>query len=167
MPGLPPEFQPEYTPETPWKDIYTVFDKMVETGTGFKGSSPAELAKNAGMDESIFKKTFDDYERFCSTSKDEQFAKAPEFLLSYGSEGPFYAVTSEVNNLGTWGGLLTNSSYQVLNADRLPVKGLYATGSEAGTNLYNDTYVGAGIGLCNTVTSGYLCGQAMAKAVKG
>ncbi|MDR0514217.1 MAG: FAD-binding protein [Coriobacteriaceae bacterium] len=166
LPGLPPEFQPEYTPETPWKDVYTVFDRMVETGTGFKGDTIAELAKNAGMDVDIFTRTFDDYERYCANGKDEQFAKDPQFLLSYGKEGPFYIVVSEVNSLGTWGGLLTDLNYQVLDGNRLPIKGLYATGAEAGSNLYNDTYVGTGIGLCNTVTSGYLCGKAMAAAVR-
>ena len=31
-------------------------------------------------------------------------------------------------------------------------------GNEAGSCLFNDTYVGSGIALGNAVTSGYLCG---------
>ncbi|MDR0499972.1 MAG: FAD-dependent oxidoreductase [Coriobacteriales bacterium] len=165
-PGLPPEFQPEYAPETPWTDVYEVFDKMVELGFGYKGDTVEELAKNAGMDVDIFTQTFASYESFCATGDDLQFAKDAQFLLPYGNQGPYYIVVAEINNLGTWGGLLTNLNYQVLDDNRLVVKGLYATGSEAGTNLYNDTYVGSGIGLCNTVTSGYLCGKAMAAFVK-
>ena len=54
--------------------------------------------------------------------------------------------------------MLTNTDYQVLDYDRLPVKGLYAVGNEAGSCLYNDTYVGSGVAMANTITSGYICG---------
>lgn len=46
----------------------------------------------------------------------------------------------------------------MLDDAKLPIEGLYAVGNEAGGNLYNDTYVGFGYGMANTITSGYLCG---------
>ena len=53
----------------------------------------------------------------------------------------------------------------MLNDSRAPIKGLYAVGNEAGGNLYNDTYVGFGYGMANTITSGYLCGTKLAETL--
>jgi fumarate reductase flavoprotein subunit len=168
QPGLPPEMQPPgYTPATPWKGVYDVFDKGAQLKVVFKGDTPAKLAGAAGMDEAAFVRTFGDYRRFTLEKKDAQFGKAPAFLLDYGEEGPLYAVKAEVNNLGSFGGIQTSLRYEALTAAHRPVPGLYATGSEAGSNLYNDTYVGSGIGLANAVTSGYLCGKAMADYALG
>ena len=80
-------------------------------------------------------------------------------------EGPYYAIIAEENNLCSWGGLLVNTDYQVLDDAKLPIKGLYAVGNEAGGNLYNDTYVGFGYGMANTITSGYLCGTKLGEAL--
>jgi fumarate reductase flavoprotein subunit len=167
QPGMPPEFQPpDYTPETPWAGVYDVYDKVVELGFGFKGNTPEELAKSAGMDVAIFTETYENYLKFCANKKDTQFNKAQEYLLDYGTDGPIYAIITEQNNLGSFGGIQTSLRYEALKEDRTPVPGLYATGAEAGSNLFNDMYVGDGIGLGNTVTSGYLCGKAMADYVK-
>ena len=96
-------------------------------------------------------------DRYCETGIDSQFGKSAANLIAYG-EGPYYIIISEENSLGSWGGLLTNTDYQVLDYDRLPVRGLYAVGNEAGSCLYNDTYVGSGVAMANTITSGYTCG---------
>lgn len=157
-PGMPPEYAPEYELDSPWEDAYAVLDAMVEAGFGYKGDTIETLAENSGMDVDTFMETYDSYESFCSNGEDSQFNKAAQYLLSLGSEGPFYIVIAEINNLCSWGGLVTNRKYQVLNEDRKPIKGLYGVGNEAGSVLYNDTYVGDGIGMCNTITSGYLCG---------
>ena len=168
QPGMPPEFQPpDYTPETPWAGVYDVLDKAVEVGAAFKGETPEELAANAGMDVGIFSETYANYLKFTTEKKDNQFNKAAEFLLDYSQDGPLYAITTEQNNLCTWGGIQTSVKYEALKDDRTPVPGLYAAVVEAASNRFNDTYVGDGIGLANTVTSGYLCGKAMADYVKG
>lgn len=156
-PGLPPRYKPEFELDTPWENIAGVFDAMVEAGAGYKGDTPEELALAAGMDVDIFTRQFEAYEGYCAEGVDEQLGKAADNLIAYG-EGPYYIVIAEENNLGSWGGLLTNADYEALDWNRLPVKGLYAVGNEAGSCLFNDTYVGAGIALGNAVTSGYLCG---------
>lgn len=76
-----------------------------------------------------------------------------------GDEGPSYAIIAEINNLGSIGGLLINRNFQVLNNDRVPIKGLYAVGVEAAGVLYNDTYVGNGVGIGYAFTSGRLGGE--------
>ena len=156
-PGLPPRYKPQFELDTPWENIAGVFDAMVEAGAGYKGDTPEELALAAGMDVDIFTRQFEAYESYCAEGVDEQLGKAADNLIAYG-EGPYYIVIAEENNLGSWGGLLTNADFEALDWNRLPVKGLYAVGNEAGSCLFNDTYVGSGIALGNAVTSGYLCG---------
>ena len=157
-PSLPPRYKPQFELDTPWEGIGDVFDAMVDAGAGHRGETLRELAEAAGMDPDIFERQFTDYESFCVAGVDGQMGKAADCLVPYG-EGPYYIVIAEENSLGSWGGLLTNADYEVLDYDRLPVKGLYAVGNEAGSCLFNDTYVGSGIAFGNAVTSGYLCGS--------
>ena len=156
-PGLPPAYKPKFELDTPWEGIADVLDKMVEKGAGYKGDTPQELAEAAGMDPDIFLDQMARYDEYCETGIDSQFGKSAANLIAYG-EGPYYIIISEENSLGSWGGLLTNTDYQVLDYDRLPVRGLYAVGNDAGSCLYNDTYVGSGVAMANTITSGYICG---------
>ena len=79
-----------------------------------------------------------------------------------GEQGPFYAITAEINNLGSVGGLLVNTKFQVLDDERAPIKGLYAVGLESEGVLYNDTYVGNGVGIGYSFTSGRLGGESAA-----
>ena len=57
-PGLPPEYKPAFELDTPWTGIAEVFDAMVETGGGYKGNTPEELAEAAGMDVTLFADQF-------------------------------------------------------------------------------------------------------------
>lgn len=161
LPGMPPEFyltwQDQFKLDNPWKNAYDVFDSMVENGDGFKGDTIEELAQNAGMDVELFKETFNKYEEACKSGVDSEFGKNDDYLMSYG-DGPYYAITAEINNLGSVGGLLVNTKFQVLNDDRIPVNGLYAVGLESEGVLFNDTYVGNGVGLGYSFTSGRLGG---------
>lgn len=169
LPGMPPEFYADFADQfkldTPWKDIEKVFDSMVANGDGFKGNTIEELAKNAGMDEASFKDTFNQYQEAINTGVDTAFGKDKAYLTTMGQEGPYYAIVAEINNLGSVGGLLVNTKFQVLNDNRIPVKGLYAVGLESEGVLYNDTYVGNGIGIGYSFTSGRLGGENAAKAL--
>jgi fumarate reductase flavoprotein subunit len=164
-PGMPPEYKPKFELGTPWTNAYAVFDAMVAGGWGYKGNSLEELAKNAGMDKATFVETYENYEKLCASGVDGEFGKAPKYLFANGEEGPFYAITAEINNLGSVGGLLINKRFQVLNARKLPVGGLYAVGCESEGVLYNDTYVGNGAGIGWALTSGRLGGSDAAEAV--
>ncbi|MFZ7121929.1 MAG: FAD-dependent oxidoreductase [Eubacteriaceae bacterium] len=162
LPGMPPEFYlswaEQFTLDNPWTDAYEVFDAMVENGDGFKGDSLEELASNAGMDVDLFVETFNNYEEACKTENDADFGKNSDYLLSNGNEGPYYAIIAEINNLGSVGGLLVNTKFQVLNDSRIPINGLYAVGLESEGVLFNDTYVGNGVGIGYAFTSGRLGG---------
>lgn len=97
-PGLPPEYKPDYDLDTPWTGITEVFDALVETGEGYKADALEELARAAGMDESIFVSQVAFYEEFCASGVDTQFGKSPAYLHALG-DGPHYIIIAEENNL--------------------------------------------------------------------
>lgn len=169
LPGMPPEFyadfKDQYTLENPWTDVEKVLESMVANGDGYKGNTIEELAANAGMDQEIFRETFDLYEEAAKSGVDTEFGKGAEYLLSMGNEGPYYAVVAQINNLGSVGGLLVNKKFMVLNDKRTPIKGLYAVGLESEGVLFNDTYVGNGVGIGYSFTSGRLGGAYAAEYV--
>ncbi|MNO15206.1 Urocanate reductase precursor [compost metagenome] len=166
LPGMPPEFyadfSDQFTLEQPWSNVEQVFETMVKNGHGYKGNSLEELAKNAGMDVEVFTETMNKYNEATKTGLDTEFGKAKDYLLPMGDEGPYYAIIAEINNLGSVGGLIVNPKFQVLNDSRVPIKGLYAVGLESEGVLYNDTYVGNGVGLGYSFTSGRLGGESAA-----
>lgn len=168
LPGMPPEFYADFadqfTLDTPWTNVEKVFDAMVENGDGFKGNTIEELAKNAGMDVDVFVENYNSYKEATKTGVDTEFGKAADYLEPMGEEGPYYAIIAEINNLGSVGGLLVNTKFQVLNDKRTPVKGLYAVGLESEGVLYNDTYVGNGVGIGYSFTSGRLGGESAASS---
>lgn len=171
LPGMPPEFYLDFadqmTLDNPWKDVYKVMDTMVENGDGFKGNTIEELAQNAGMDVETFVEAFNNYEEACKTGVDTEFGKNPQYLVPMGNEGPYYAIIAEINNLGSVGGLVVNKKFQVLDDDRVPIKGLYAVGAEALGVLFSDTYIGNGDGIGFAFTSGRLGGKQAAKFALG
>lgn len=166
LPGMPPEFygnfKDQFKLDTPWNNAEKVFESMVANGDGFKGNTVEELAKNAGMDEDTFKEAYEQYQEAIQAGLDTAFGKNKAYLTEMGSEGPYYAIIAEINNLGSVGGLLVNTKFQVLNDQRVPVKGLYAVGLESEGVLYNDTYVGNGVGIGYAFTSGRLGGESAA-----
>jgi len=141
-----------------------VLEAMVANGDGYKGNTPAELAKNAGIDVETFTQEFKNYEEATKTGLDGDFGKDSKYLLPMG-KGPYYAIVAVVNNLGSVGGLTVNKKFQVLNQQRVPIKGLYAVGLEAEGTLFSDAYTGMGDGLGYAFTSGRLGGTYAAKAV--
>lgn len=171
LPGMPPEFYADFKDkfklDNPWKNVDQVMESMVKNGDGYKGATIEELAKNAGMDAAVFQETFNKYKEATKTGVDTEFGKAKDYLLPMGEQGPYYAVIAEVNNLGSVGGLLVNTKFQVLNDKRVPVKGLYAVGLESEGVLFNDTYVGNGVGLGYSFTSGRLGGVNAAAGALG
>jgi len=164
-PAMPPEVKPQFTLDTPWNNAYEVFDAMVAGGWGYKGATLEELARNAHMDTKTFVDTVKSYNAMCAAGADTEFGKPSKYMFSEGDEGPFYVIIAEINNLGSVGGLVINTKFQVLNDKRLPVSGLYGVGVESLGVLFNDTYVGFGAGIAWTFTSGRLGGAEAAKAV--
>lgn len=169
LPGMPPEFyssfREQFTLEQPWTNVMSVFETMVANGDGYKGDTLEALAENAGMSEDVFVDAFSQYTQAIETGVDTAFGKNAAYLSDMGESGPYYAIKAEINNLGSVGGLLVNYKFEVLNDSRIPIKGLYAVGLESEGVLFNDTYVGNGVGIGYSFTSGKLGGTYAAEFI--
>ena len=81
----------------------------------------------------------DDYNGMCAANLDTQFGKNPKYLKPIG-KGKLYAAKFYVAAYGSRGGLNINERCQVLDADKEPIPGLYAAGTDANT-IYGDSYM--------------------------
>ena len=78
--------------------------------------------------------------------------------------GPFYAVKVQAGSFGTFAGLKTNASAQVLGADDRPIAGLYAVGTDM-ASVMGGHYPSGGINLGPAMTFGYIAGRHVAGVV--
>ena len=78
-------------------------------------------------------------------------------------DGPFYAVRIVAGSLGTFAGLRTNAQAQVLDADALPIAGLYATGNDM-NSMMGGNYPSGGITLGPAMTFGFIAAKHAAGA---
>jgi predicted oxidoreductase len=69
--------------------------------------------------------------------------------------GPFYAVKIVPGSLGSFAGLATNASAQVLDEQHQPIAGLYAVGNDM-HSMMGGHYPSGGITLGPAMTFGYL-----------
>ena len=164
-PGMPPEYKPQFEPDTPWDDFDKVLEDMVAGGWGFKGETIEELAVNAGMDPAVLADTFEKYNQYCADGFDPDFLKAPELLTPY-EYGPYYLIEITYNQLGTVTGLVINNKMQVLDVDEKPIPGLFSTGAEAFGVLWDHNYNGGGDCIAWAITSGYMGGYEAAAYAK-
>lgn len=165
-PGMPPEYKPDFEPDTPWDQFQDVLDDMVEGGWGYKADTLEGLAEAAGMDPAVLQATVEQYNGYCEAGVDSFFNKAPEHLVAYG-DGPYYLVGITYNQLGTVGGIEVNSQFQALDDSRKAVPGLYCTGAEAYGTCWNRNYYGNGDGVGFAMVSGYVAGPIAAAYALG
>jgi len=126
----------------PWEagadDVVKAIGKYLETGLCFKADTLAELAGKMEVPADNFVKTVARYNENCKNGFDADYGKRPALLTSV-AEPPFYALKFGPSMLNVFGGFLTDTKLHVLDKDRAPVPGLYATGMIAG-GLYGVDY---------------------------
>lgn len=165
-PGMPPEYKPEFEPDTPWDQFQTVLDDCVANGWAFSGDSIEALAEAAGMDASVLQSTVDTYNAYCEAGADDYFGKDPAHLVAL-TTAPYYLVQITYNQLGTVGGITVNDQFQALDASHLAVPGLYSVGADAYGSCWNRNYYGTGDGIGFALVSGYLAGPIVAAYALG
>ncbi len=79
------------------------------------------------------------------------------------AHGPFYAVKVLPGSFGTFAGLKTNASAQVLGRDDEPIAGLYAVGTDM-ASVMGGFYPSGGINLGPAMTFGYIAARHAARA---
>ncbi|MDR3036993.1 MAG: FAD-binding protein [Coriobacteriales bacterium] len=164
-PGMPPEYKPEFEPNTPWTDFSQVLVDLVPNDWAYSGDTIEELANAAGIDPAVLQATIDTYNGYCAAGKDAVFNKNIQHLVAYDGSGPYYLIGITYNHLGTIGGIEVNETFQVLDADKKAIPGLYSTGAEAYGTCWNRNYYGQGDGIGFAMVSGYVAGNVLAEYV--
>lgn len=79
----------------------------------------------------------------------------PNALVQPIDQGPFYAATVVLSDIGTKGGLKTDESARVLREDGRPIEGLYAAGNTMAP-MSGRVYAGAGTPIGSSLAFAYL-----------
>lgn len=122
----------------PLEHLRMEVEQSIADGLAFKADTIEELAQAAGMNPDTLAQTVERYNADCEAGKDSQYLKDPQYLNPI-KKGPFYAIEMGIGLMGSGGGIRINGNMQVVNENREPIEGLYATGLDA-TGLYGDTY---------------------------
>lgn len=151
--------------------------KHLKSGYLKRGNSLEELAETIGVPLSALKSEVETFNRDAVKGVDSKFGKGstaynryqgdslvtPNPCMSPIQKGPYYAIKVVVGEIGTFAGLATDASCQVLTKDKRQVKGLYAVGNDA-ASIMGGNYPGAGITLGPALTFGYVVGKTLANA---
>jgi succinate dehydrogenase/fumarate reductase flavoprotein subunit len=134
---------------------------MVEESEGLiKADTIDDLATKMGLPAAAVKASVDRYNQMCAAGHDSDFGKDPRRLFSV-SEPPFYAYSfGNAGMLVLMGGLEVNKKLQPLDAQGMPIEGLYATGNvQGGRYLVEYPVTVAGLSLGMALTFGRLAGM--------
>ncbi len=125
-------------------------------GTWVRADSLEELAGLAGVPADALVATVERYNGFCATGVDDDFGRGadeydtfftggtgPNRALSPVGQAPFHAARFVLSDLGTKGGLVTDTAGRVLRADDTPIPGLYAAGNSS-ASMFGGVYPGPG-----------------------
>jgi fumarate reductase flavoprotein subunit len=170
----------------PGKRVWQVFDSKWETeirymGVGLGTFSEANdmvrekvaaecvkadtieaLAKKMDVPVKTFKATIERYNLLAKAGKDTDFGKRRDRLFTV-DKPPFYAGIIEQHILVVLGGLITNPQFQLLDAERRVIPGLYLAGNTVGNRFAVDyPTMCAGLSHGFAWLSGRFCGLAAA-----
>ncbi len=142
---------------------------LVQGGIAHQASTPAELARKAGLPEDAFTETFRKFNEDAATGTDSEFQRGQSAYDRYYGDptqqpnpnlrpltgGSLYAVKMTLSDLGTCGGVQADERARVVREDGSPVEGLYAIGNTA-ANAFGHTYPGAGATIGQGLVFGYI-----------
>jgi 3-oxosteroid 1-dehydrogenase len=144
-------------------------------GSVVRADDLAGLAQAAGVAADGLAKTVTRFNEFAAAGRDEEFGRGesaydryygdprvrPNPNLAPLARPPFYAVKIVPGDLGTKGGLRTDSRARVLREDGTAIPGLYAAGN-ASASVMGHSYAGAGATIGPAMTFGYIAALDMA-----
>ncbi|TRO28428.1 FAD-dependent oxidoreductase [Pseudomonas putida] len=153
---------------------------LLRNGYLLKGQTLAELAGKAGIDAQGLEQTVREYNLGAVHGEDRQFGRGstsfnryladpqqqPNPCVAPVGEGPYFAVKVIMGDLGTFDGLRTRVTGEVLAADGQVIDGLYAVGNDR-ASIMGGNYPGAGITLGPIMTFGYITGRHLAGVEQG
>lgn len=142
-----------------------------------KAASIDELARKIEVPEDALAKTIARFNELARRGKDDDFGRGesasdryygddrvrPNPCLAPLDKAPFYAIRVFPGDLGTKGGLVTDTRGRVLDEQRQPIAGLYAAGNTS-ASIMARTYPGAGGTIGPALCFGFLAAEAAAEA---
>ncbi len=153
---------------------------LIRKGYLFKGRTLAALAQATGIDAAGLQATVAAYNVGAERGEDTQFGRGgnafnryladplhrPNPCVAPVARGPYYAVKVVMGDLGTFDGLHTSVTGEVLRADGSVVPGLFAVGNDR-ASIMGGNYPGAGITLGPAMTFGWLTARHIAGVQDG
>ena len=147
----------------------------LRSGYLLRGATLAELARNAGIDPAGLEATVRAYNEHAVRGEDPAFGRGksafnryladpghgPNPCVAPVQQGPFYAVRVVMGDLGTFDGLQTSLTGEVLRRDGSAIAGLYAVGNDR-ASMMGGSYPGAGITHGPNMVFAYVTGQHIA-----
>ncbi|MGF6789741.1 FAD-dependent oxidoreductase [Paraburkholderia sp. 35.1] len=148
---------------------------LLRKGYLIKGETIGELARICGIVPDALEMTVNAYNLDAERGEDPSFHRGRTSFNRYLADpdnkpnpcvapiatGPFYAVKVVMGDLGTFDGLGTSVTGEVLRADGSEIEGLYAVGNDR-RSVMGGNYPGAGITHGPNMTFGYVTGNAIA-----
>ncbi|MGV8083115.1 MAG: FAD-dependent oxidoreductase [Coriobacteriia bacterium] len=132
------------------------FKKYLEEGVILKADTIEELAKLLGYPEDNLVATVNRYNELCEAGYDEDFFKDAQYLHPIKT-APFYAVKQIGGScFNTWGGLVVDEEFRVVDEKLDPIPGLYSAGEN----------VAGGASLAFCLPGGRLAAKAIVDAIK-
>lgn len=138
-------------------------------GTWVQADTVAELAEKLDLPELVG--TVERFNGYAETGKDLEFGRGddeydtffaggrgPNAALSPIAQGPFFAARFVLSDLGTKGGVVTDTAARVLREDGSVVAGLYATANSS-ASMAGRAYPGPGVPLGTAMVFGSLAVQ--------
>lgn len=143
-----------------------------ECGFLCKGDTLQALAQQMQVPITPFCDSIERHNQFAREGKDPDFHRGESAIDRYYGdqaiqpnpslapivEAPFYALKVYPGDLGTKGGLKTDSLGRVLKTDGQPINGLYACGNCSGA-VMGDSYPGAGSTIGPAMTFAYIAAR--------
>jgi 3-oxosteroid 1-dehydrogenase len=146
----------------------------LESGWLKQGATIEELAGKIGVDPAALKSTIERWNGFVEAGKDEDFhrgvraydnylgdpffTEGPNKTMGKIERGPFYAAEVIPADVGTFGGVVTDSEARVTGANGSPIAGLYACGIST-ASPFGGVYPGAGASVGPSMTFGWIAAR--------
>ncbi|MCQ4119615.1 3-oxosteroid 1-dehydrogenase [Rhodococcus tibetensis] len=153
--------------------------KWLESGAIVKASTLEGLAEKIGVPVDRFTATVERFNRFARLGVDEDFHRGeskydhyygdisnkPNPSLGELTKGPFYAAKMVPGDLGTKGGINTDTAGRALREDGTVIEGLYAAGNTSAP-VMGHTYAGPGATIGPALVFGYLASLDIAEKAR-
>jgi len=154
--------------------------QMEEAGILVKADTLAELADKIGVDPATFAATIGRFNGFARSGIDGDFGRGNSAYDRYYSDptvrpnpnlgpiarGPFTAYKLVIGDLGTKGGVVTDTEGRALREDGSVIEGLYSAGNNS-ASVMGRTYPGPGSTIGPAAVFGMRAARDMAKSRAG